>query len=186
MDRPVGKRARHAPARAVVDELASAGLDPPVVLERHDLVAVAGAPGRDPHALFSDVAAGNELGTTTARQLLCRRVVACHKEERPAGAVRVLPRREGAIDHLGSAATLEPAVTKVGREERRVPFSEAERGRGLPGVAEAADGFELLRAVVADERSEDAARPDRSRSSHTFVSRNRACLQGEVGPRERT
>jgi hypothetical protein len=43
-----------------------------------------------------------------------------------------------------------------------------------------------LRAVVADDRAEDAARPDRTRSSHTFVSRNQACLQGEVGCGEST
>jgi hypothetical protein len=43
-----------------------------------------------------------------------------------------------------------------------------------------------VRAVIGDKRAEDAAGSDRTRSSHTFVSRNRACLQGEVGPRERT
>ncbi len=100
--------------------------------------------------------------------------------------MRVLPRREGAIDHLGSAAALEPAVTEVGKQDRRVPFSEVERRRSLPGVAEATDSFELSRAVVADDRAENAARPDRTRSSHTFVSRNQACLQGEVGCGEST
>ena len=100
--------------------------------------------------------------------------------------MRVLPRREGAIDHLGAAAALETAVPEVGGEDRWVSVAEVERGRGLPGVAEAADGFELMSAVVADERAEDAARLDRTRSSHTFVSRNQACLQGEVGCGEST
>ena len=53
-------------------------------------------------------------------------------------------------------------MPEVGGEDRRVPFSEVERRRSLPGVAEATDSFELVGAVVADERAEDAARPDRA------------------------
>jgi hypothetical protein len=43
-----------------------------------------------------------------------------------------------------------------------------------------------VRAVIGDKRAEDATGSDRTRSSHTFVSRNQACLQGEVGCGEST
>ena len=73
----------------------------------------------------------------------------CRRRARPSK-----PRRRSST--ICSTAALEPAVTKVVGEDRRVPFSEVERRRSLPGVAEATDSFELLRAVVADERAEDA------------------------------
>lgn len=51
----------------------------------------------------------------------------------------------------------------------------------LPAIVRKLDRTEAL-----DESGERSPGGDLTRSSHTFVSRNRACLQGEVGPRERT
>jgi hypothetical protein len=57
---------------------------------------------------------------------------------------------------------------------------------GWVGLAQVVGESPELFGVAFGEGGERSTGADRTRSSHTFVSRNRACLQGEVGPRERT
>ena len=133
-----------------------------------------------------DPASCDELGTTAPRELIGGRVVARHEEERCVVLASVRPGPERVVDHLLAAPARDPVVADVGGEDRRFPLAQAERSRGLPRVVETPHGFQLVRAVIGDKRAEDPTGSDRTRSSHTFVSRNRACLQGEVGPRERT
>ena len=109
-----------------------------------------------------DVTTRDELGATTPCKLFRGRVVARHQQERFSFFVRDSPRLEGAVDHLGAAAADNPPVSVIGIENRWVAFAEVERRRGLPRVVEATDRFEFVRAVVGDERAEDAAWSDRA------------------------
>ncbi len=116
----VRHHADDVPASPVVDELASRGSKLPVVVQRHDLVAVGGNTGRDPDTIAVDLATRHEIGSTAARELFRGGVVAGHEEERVPRVACVPPCPERGVEHQLAAPARDPIVTLVGGEDRRV------------------------------------------------------------------